>query len=58
MPTYVPLINWTDQGIRVGRETVQRAARADELAHKHGARFERLCLNPRYYLKPAQEAMK
>jgi len=42
MSTYVSLINWTDQGIRVGRETVQQAARADEeIAQKHGARFER-----------------
>ena len=41
MLTYVSLINWTDQRIRVGRETVQRGARADEIAQKHGARFER-----------------
>jgi uncharacterized protein with GYD domain len=41
MPTYVSLINWTDQRIRVGRETVQRGARADEIAQKHGARFKR-----------------
>jgi uncharacterized protein with GYD domain len=44
MPPYVSLNNWTDQGIRVGREIVQRAARAaraDEIAQKQGARFER-----------------
>jgi uncharacterized protein with GYD domain len=42
MPTYVSLINWTDQGIRNVKETVDRAARAEELAQKYGGRFERL----------------
>ena len=42
MPTYVSLINWTGEGIRNVKETVDRAARADELAQKHGGRFERL----------------
>jgi uncharacterized protein with GYD domain len=42
MPTYVSLINWTDQGIRNVKETVDRAARAEDLAQKYGARFERL----------------
>ncbi len=40
MPTYVVLMNWTDQGIRTARETVQRRDRADALAQKHGARIE------------------
>ena len=39
MPTYVALLNFTDQGIRNVRDTVERAAKADELAQKHGASF-------------------
>lgn len=35
MPTYVSLINWTDEGIRNVRDTLDRADRADELAKKH-----------------------
>ena len=42
MPTYVTLINWSDQGIRNVRETLDRAAKADELAQKYGARFGQL----------------
>jgi uncharacterized protein with GYD domain len=40
MPTYVALLNWTDQGIRSIRETVQRADSAIELAQKHGANLQ------------------
>jgi uncharacterized protein with GYD domain len=40
MPTYVTLMNWTDQGIRNVRDTVQRRGQADELAQKHGATIE------------------
>ena len=40
MPTYVVLMNWTDQGIRTVRETVQRHDQADSLAERHGARIE------------------
>ena len=40
MPTYVLLFNWTDQGIRNVRDTVDRYSRASELADKHGARLE------------------
>jgi uncharacterized protein with GYD domain len=36
MPTYVSLINWTDQGIRNVKETIQRADSAGQLAQKHG----------------------
>ncbi len=39
MPTYVVLLNWTDQGIRNVRDTLERTDRADEGAGKHGARF-------------------
>ncbi len=43
MPTYVSLINWTEQGIRTVRETLERAERAAELAEqKYGARLEQI----------------
>jgi uncharacterized protein with GYD domain len=42
MPTYVVLMNWTDQGIRTANETVQRRDQADALAEKHGARIEQV----------------
>ena len=42
MPTYVVLMNWTDQGIRTARETVQRRDQADSLAERHGARIEQV----------------
>ena len=37
MPTYVTLINCTEQGIRNVRDTVEQAGRSEELAGKHGA---------------------
>ena len=42
MPTYVVLANWTDQGARNVTETLERADRTDQLAQKHGAKFEQL----------------
>jgi uncharacterized protein with GYD domain len=42
MPTYISLINWTDQGIRTIRETLDRATKFDELAQKHGASLEQV----------------
>ncbi len=42
MPTYVSLLNFTDQGIRTIKETLSRAERAAEIAQKHGARLEQL----------------
>jgi uncharacterized protein with GYD domain len=42
MPNYVALINWTDQGIRNVRDTVERYGRSTELAEKHGVRFEQI----------------
>ena len=42
MPTYVVLMNWTDQGIRTARETVQRRDQADSLAERYGARIEQV----------------
>jgi uncharacterized protein with GYD domain len=38
MPTFIGLINWTDQGIKTYKETVDRAARTEELAQSVGAR--------------------
>ena len=42
MPTYVVLMNWTDQGVRADRETVHRREQADALAEKYGARIEQV----------------
>ncbi len=42
MPTYIALMNWTDQGIKAVRETVQRRDQADALAQKHGTRIEQV----------------
>src|SRR5215216_7599561 len=42
MATYVALMNWTDQGIKAVKDTVQRRDQADALAEKHGARFEQV----------------
>ena len=42
MPTYVSLFNWTDQGIRNVRDTVQRYERSQELQDKHGVRLEQV----------------
>ncbi len=36
MATYLVLFNWTDQGIRTVRDTIERSERSDELADKHG----------------------
>jgi uncharacterized protein with GYD domain len=42
MPTYVVLMDWTDQGIRTAKESVQRRDRADAQAERHGARIEQV----------------
>ncbi len=42
MPTYVSLLNFTDQGIRNAKDTLDRSERAAEAAEKYGARFEQL----------------
>jgi uncharacterized protein with GYD domain len=42
MPTYITLMNWTDQGVKTVRDTVQRRDQADALAEKHGARLEQV----------------
>ena len=40
MPTYVALLNFTDQGIRTVRDTLDRADMAAQLAQQYGARIE------------------
>lgn len=42
MPTYIGLVNWTDEGIRSVKDTVQRRDQADALAQKHGASIEQV----------------
>ncbi len=42
MPTYISLLNFTDQGIRTIRDTLDRAERAAELAQKHGANMSQI----------------
>ena len=40
MPTYVVLLNFTDEGIRTVKETVQRADGAAERAQQYGASLQ------------------
>ena len=40
MPTYVALINWTDQGVKNFKDTVDRAAKAEEAMGKLGVKFK------------------
>jgi uncharacterized protein with GYD domain len=40
VPTYISLLNFTDQGIRTVKETIQRADHAVELAQKHGGSMQ------------------
>ena len=40
MPTYVSLLNFTDQGIRTVKDTIQRADSAAELAQKNGGSLQ------------------
>jgi uncharacterized protein with GYD domain len=40
MPSYVVLMNWTDQGITNVRDTVQRNERSQELQDKHGVSLQ------------------
>ena len=42
MPTYITLFNWTDQGIRTVKETVERAKRSEEAAQRHGLSLEQI----------------
>ncbi len=40
MPTYINLINWTEEGIRNYKDSVDRAKAAEGLLAKHGGRFK------------------
>lgn len=42
VPKYVSLINWTQQGITSYKESPARAAKAGEMARKHGGRLVEL----------------
>ena len=37
MPTFIGLVNWTDQGIRTVKETLDRVPQTEELAQSVGA---------------------
>jgi uncharacterized protein with GYD domain len=39
MPTYISLINWTDQGIKNFKDTVDRSKQAEEAMAKFGVKF-------------------
>jgi uncharacterized protein with GYD domain len=40
MPRYVVLVNWTDQGIRNVKHTIERTDHGGEIAEKHGLKLE------------------
>jgi uncharacterized protein with GYD domain len=42
MPHYAVLVNWTGQGIRNVRETIQRVEASSALEQKHGFRLEQV----------------
>jgi len=42
MPTYVALINWTDQGVKSVKDTVQRYEAAQAAGMKMGVKFKEL----------------
>ena len=42
MPTYVVLINFTDQGIRNVKQTTERTDHGGEIAEKHGLKLEQV----------------
>jgi uncharacterized protein with GYD domain len=42
MPTFISLINWTDQGISHFKETVSRAQAATELADRMGGKIQNI----------------
>ena len=39
MPTFIGLVNWTDQGIKTFKETLDRAGQTEQLAESAGARI-------------------
>jgi uncharacterized protein with GYD domain len=40
MPTYAVLVNWTDQGIRNVKQTIERTDHGGEIAEKHGLKLK------------------
>ena len=42
MPTYIWLVNWTDQGIRNVKETTKRAKSFKEMAEKKGLKVKEI----------------
>jgi uncharacterized protein with GYD domain len=40
MPTYVVLVNWTEQGLKNVKQTLQRTDSGGEIAQKHGVKLE------------------
>ena len=42
MPTYISLVNWTQQGIKEVKEALQRADQNAELAQKYGCTLSQL----------------
>ena len=40
MPRYVVLVNWTEQGVKNVKETLQRTDSGGTLADKHGLKLE------------------
>ena len=42
MATFILLVNWTDQGIRNVKDTIQRFERGEEIANKYGVSNEHI----------------
>jgi uncharacterized protein with GYD domain len=42
MATFIALVNWTDQGIRNVKDTIQRYERGEEIAQKYGVSNEQI----------------
>ena len=40
MPTYAVLVNWTEEGVKNVKETMERTDEGSELAKKHGNEFK------------------
>jgi uncharacterized protein with GYD domain len=40
MPRYVVLVNWTEQGIRNVKQTIERTGSGGDIAQKHGLKLE------------------
>jgi uncharacterized protein with GYD domain len=40
MPTYVVLVNWTEQGLKNVKHTTERTDSGGEIAQKHGLKLE------------------